>query len=161
MFYVAPSASTHGKATISCFFSVNRCWLHKTIYMSMKSDFTWWFWASNCHKFLMVSNQMSHCKNKCIRIKCNIFWEIPNLHSATVAMWRIIKLPKLRECLPVVLSPGLCRLKNVIIDNKGHKVKNISKWAVTCDFQQCGILPSVDSDKSTKCRLRQVYAASF
>ena len=28
--------------------------------------------------------------------------------------------------------------------------KNVRIWAVTCDFQQCGILPSVDSDEPVK-----------
>ena len=37
-----------------------------------------------------------------------------------------------------------------------YKNINLQKWAATCDFQQCGILTSVDSDEPIQpaCKLR-------
>ena len=44
-----------------------------------------------------------------------------------------------------------CELESLIqlIEEKQKKLESFGKWAVTCDFQQCGILTSVDSEAGT------------
>ena len=35
------------------------------------------------------------------------------------------------------------------------------KWAVTCDFQQCGILTSVDSDEPVQLPFKAAYSVTM
>ena len=52
---------------------------------------------------------------------------------------------------------AVCRFIAVIYIEKYlkflHAFYDINNWAMTCDFQQCGILTSVDSDKHVQPRL--------
>ena len=61
---------------------------------------------------------------------------------------RLAPLPSAdRSKTPSVVSNYLCSMCRTGSRNDCYMFENLNIWAATCDFQRCGILTSVDSDK--------------